>query len=184
MLSPIPSKPSRRLQATHPPLPLSLCVSSTCERSNAFARNSPSRDGRAASPIVFFFLQEEARNRDLSWPAPPRLSPQEATCLASPRVASRRLAWPPFAGVEEKNGNAPNPCDRFRSILFSIPLDATQQSDLRLGIGKRGGTGARESQAPAPKKKKKKLIKPPGVFTSSCSSSSASSRLGSSSRSA
>ena len=166
-------------------LSLSLSVSRPPVNDRTRSRGTP-RVATVVPPaqLFFFFLQEEARNRDLSWPAPPRLSPQEATCLASPRVASRRLAWPPFAGVEEKNGNAPNPCDRFRSILISIPLDATQQSDLRFGIGKRGGTGARESQAPAPKKKKKKLIKPPGVFTSSCSSSSASSRLGSSSRSA
>ena len=165
-------------------LSLSLSVSRPPVNDRMRSRGTP-RVATVVPPAqLFFFLQEEARNRDLSWPAPPRLSPQEATCPASPGLASRRLAWPPFAGVEEKNGNAPNPCDRFRSVLFSLPLDATQQSDLRFGIGKRGGRGARESQAPAPKKKEKKLIKPPGVFTSSCSSSSASSRLGSSSRSA
>ena len=163
-------------------LSLSLSVSRPPVNDRTRSRGTP-RVATVVPPaqLFFFFLQEEARNRDLSWPAPPRLSPQEATCPASPRVASPGLR---SRGLKRKTemlqifvtDSAPL-CSLFPSMRLSKAICGSE-------------SGREEEQEPGNlkrqprKKRKKKLIKPPGVFTSSCSSSSASSRLGSSSRSA
>ena len=165
-------------------LSLSLSVSRPPVNDRTRSRGTP-RVATVVPPaqLVFFFLQEEARNRDLSWPAPPRLSPQEATCLASPRVASPGLR---SRGVKRKT-------EMLQILVTDSAPFCSLLPSMRLSKAICGSGSGREEEEepgnlkrqPREKRQEKKLIKPVfRVFTSSCSSSSASSRLGSSSRSA